>query len=422
MNLIQKTKICLCAALAFTSVQCFATQDIIRAQDSKAEDYFGFSAAIDADTVLVGAYKADVDGVMDAGAAYVYVLGENGWYQQAKLVAEPLFAEDTLGGKVAIKNDTAVLGVMRRDEKGKDSGAVVSFERHSDNWQQRQIFTAPDTKPGDAFGQSISLTDKYLIVGAPRNDALGKDSGAAYIYERENGTWRYQTKITASDGRDGDLFGISVAIDGDTVLVGADLHDEKAENAGAVYVYVLDNNQWKQEAKLMASDGDNTDIFGVRVAISGDTALISARRDDIEGVGIDAGSAYIFERNGQTWTEKVKLTSPDGKADDRFGRDVALSKDTAILSAMNHDANGVDTGALYVYKKGDTGWKYTSKFTANISLPSDRFGWSVGLSGEKAVITAPNHNGIGMNSGAVFVQEVNTNQSSDNVEKLGPSN
>ena len=414
MNVIQKTKISLWTALTFASFGCFAAQDFILSKDSKAEDYFGFSAAVDADTVLVGAYKADVDGVKDAGAAYVYVLGENGWYQQAKLVAEPKFAEDTLGGKVALNNDIAVLGIMRRDEKGKDSGAVASFERQSNNWLQRQIFTAPDAEPGDAFGQSISLTDKHLVVGAPRNDALGKDSGAAYIYKRENGLWCYQTKITANDGRDGDLFGISVAIDGDTVLIGADLHDEKAENAGAVYVYVLDNNHWKQEAKLMATDGDKTDIFGVRVAVSEDTALISARRDDIDGVGVDAGSAYIFERKGQIWTEKIKLTSPDGKADDRYGRDVALGKDTIIISAMNHDSNGVDTGALYVYKKDDSGWRYTSKITAKVSLPDDRFGWSVGLFNDSAVITAPNHDGTGMDSGAVFIQELDISKSLDN--------
>ena len=265
-------------ALTLVAANSFAAQNIILADDSKAGDAFGFSAAIDSKTVLIGASKVDIDGVTDAGAAYVYVLGDNGWHQQAKLVADPAFAEDTLGGNVALKNNVAMLGVMRRDDKGKDSGAVVSFERESNAWKQNQIFTAPDAKPGDAFGQSIALTENFLVIGAPRSDALGNDAGAAYIYKRENDSWCYQTKITASDGAAGDLFGISVAIDGNTILVGADLDDEKAENAGAVYVYVLERNKWKQEAKLMASDGGETDIFGVRVALSENTALVSARR------------------------------------------------------------------------------------------------------------------------------------------------
>lgn len=407
MKLKHKIKRHICITLVLVAANSFAAQDVILADDGKAGDSFGYDVAIDGNTVLVGAFKADIDGVIDAGAAYVYVLGDNGWQKQAKLFAEPAFADDTLGGKVALKNNVAMLGVMLRDSKGKDSGAVVAFEREVNVWKQRQIFTAHDAKPGDAFGQSIALTTNHLIIGAPRNDALGNDAGAAYIYKRENDTWRYQTKITASDGVTGDLFGISVAIDGDTILVGADLHDEKAENAGAVYVYVLEENKWKQEAKLMASDGGKTDIFGVRVALSENTALVSARRDDIEELGIDAGSAYIFVRDGNTWTQQVKFTSPDGQADDRFGRAVALSGDTAIISAMNHDANGSNTGALYVYKKGSGGWRYTSKFAAKSSMPDDKFGWNVGLSNDVAIIATPNHDAKGQESGAVFIQDLN---------------
>lgn len=407
MKLKHKIKRHICITLVLVAANSFATQDVILADDGKAGDSFGYDVAIDGNTALVGAFKADIDGVIDAGAAYAYVLGGNGWEKQAKLFAEPAFADDTLGGKVALKNNVAMLGVSRRDDKGKDSGAVVSFEREVNTWKQRQIFTAPDAKPGDAFGQSIALTKNHLVIGAPRNDALGNDAGAAYIYKRENDTWHYQTKITASDGVTGDLFGISVAIDGNTILVGADLHDEKAENAGAVYVYVLEENKWKQEAKLMASDGGKTDIFGVRVALSENTALVSARRDDTEELGIDAGSAYIFVREGSTWTQQAKLTSPDGQADDRFGRGVALSSDTAIISAMNHDANGSNTGALYVYKKGSGGWRYTSKFIAQSSMPDDKLGWNVGLSNDVAIIATPNHDAKGQESGAVFIQDLN---------------
>jgi len=406
MKLICKVKHHICATLTLVAANSFAAQDIILADDGKAGDSFGYDVAIDGTTLLVGAYNADIDGVIDAGAAYIYVLGDNGWHKQAKLVAEQAFAEDTLGGKVALKNDVAMLGVMRRDDKGKDSGAVVSFKRESSIWQQNQIFTAPDAKPGDAFGQSIALTENHLIIGAPRNDAFAADSGAAYIYKREKDTWRYQTKITASDGAAGDLFGISVAVDGNTILVGADLHDEKAENAGAVYVYALDDKQWKQQAKLMASDAGKTDIFGVRVALSENTALISARRDDTKELGIDAGSVYIFVRDGSTWKQQVKLTSPDGQADDRFGRAVSLSGATAIISAMNHDANGKDTGALYVYKNNSGSWRYTSKFVAKSSMPDDKFGWNIGLSNGVAVIAAPNHDAKGQESGAVFIQDL----------------
>lgn len=392
----------------FVSGDSLANQAIVLAGDGKSMDNFGYSAAIYGNTLLVGAHRADIDGVIDAGAAYVYVMNDEGWSEQAKLVVEPFFEGDTLGGIVALNNNIAVLGMMRRDEKGKDSGAVVTFEREMNKWEQRQILTASDTSSGDAFGQTIALNERFLVIGAPRHDASGEDSGAAYVFERLNDEWHYQTKLVASHGKTGDLFGISVAIDGHTILVGADLDDERAEDAGAVYVFTFNNTQWKQEAKLMASDGGKEDIFGVRVALSKDTALISARRDDTEELGVDAGSAYIFTRKKGVWVEQVKLVSPDGKADDRFGRGVALSEDIAIISAMNNDENGPDSGAVYVFANDEAGWRYVSKFVASGGMPDDKFGWNLGLSGNRVVVATPHHDTNGENSGAVFIQELNT--------------
>jgi hypothetical protein len=405
MRLSSILKLLACSTLILNT-QGYAKQQKLLPDDGKAEDHFGFSVAIDGTTALVGAYKADAKNIQDSGAAYVYSLGSSGWEQQAKLVAEPAHADDTLGGNVALKKHMAMLGVSRRDDKGDDAGAVFTFEREANSWSQRQILTAIDAKPGDAFGQSIALTEQFLVIGAPHSDALRKDSGSAYVFIRDKNTWRFQAKLTAKDGAAGDLFGISVAIDGDTVLVGADLNDEKAEKAGAVYVYLFDGKQWNQQAKLMAEDGANTDIFGVRVALFGDTALISARRDDIEGVGADAGSAYIFERRKDKWTQTQKLVAPDGKADDRFARGVALNKDTALISAMHHDANGINAGALYVFKKQLGQWRFTSKVVASDGTSEDRFGWNVALTDKTAIIASPHHDENGNASGAAYIQDL----------------
>lgn len=396
-------KILACSTYIITS-QSYATQQKLLADDGKAEDHFAYSVAIDGTTALVGAFKADANNIRDSGAAYVYSLGSEGWELQAKLVAEPAHVDDTLGGNVALKNHMAMLGVIGRDDKGDNAGAVFAFEREENSWSQKQILTAIDAKPGDAFGQSIALTERFLIIGAPRSDALSKDSGAAYVFMRDKNTWQFQTKLTAKDGAEGDLFGISVAINGDTVLVGADLNDEKAEKAGAVYAYLFDGKQWKQQAKLMAEDGANTDIFGVRVALFGDTALISARRDDIEGVGVDTGSAYIFERTNGKWTQTQKLVAPDGKADDRFARGVAINKETALISAMHHDANANNAGALYVFKKQQGRWHFTSKVLASDGASEDRFGWNLALTEKTAIIAAPHRDDKGNASGAAYIQ------------------
>ncbi len=397
---ILKLFLCFTLVTTFTSI---AKQQKLLPDDGNAEDNFGYSVAIDGTTALVGAYKADEKNIKDSGAAYVYSSTASSWQLQAKLVASPPYANDTLGGNVALKSRFAILGVRNRDDAGDNAGAVVTFEHMANNWSQTQILTAPDAKAGDAFGQSIALTERVLVIGAPHSDSPHEDTGAVYVYVRDNNSWIFQTKLTANDGTSGDLFGISVAIDGSTVLVGADLNDEQAENAGAVYAYIFDGKQWKQQAKLMASDGADTDIFGVRIALHGDTALISARRDDIDGVGIDAGSAYIFERSRGQWIQSQKLTAPDGKADDRFGRGVALNNEAAIISAMHHDTNDSNAGALYVFKKQHGRWRFESKAIANDGLPEDRFGWNVGLSGKTAIIAAPHRDDNGNASGAAYI-------------------
>lgn len=386
--------------------QSYGALNKLLPDDGKTEDHFGYSVAIDGTTALVGAYKADASNIQNSGAAYIYSLESRGWQQQAKLVAQPAYAEDTLGGNVALNGQMALLGVIGRDDRGEDSGAVFAFEKQANAWSQKQILTAIDAKAGDAFGQSIALTPRFLVIGAPHSDAPYEGSGSAYVYERIRDTWRFKAKLTASDGAAGDLFGISVAIDGDTLLVGADLNDERAENAGAVYVYVFDGSQWNHQAKLMANDGANTDIFGVRVALFGDTALISARRDDLDGVGIDAGSAYIFERTKDKWIQTQKLVAPDGKADDRFGRGVALNSQVALISAMHHDANGSDAGALYIFKKHQGQWHYTSKVMASDGVSEDRLGWNIAVTNKAAIIAAPHRDDKGNASGAAYVLDL----------------
>ncbi|OHU89219.1 MULTISPECIES: FG-GAP repeat protein [Pseudoalteromonas] len=386
--------------------QSLGAQHKLLADDGKAEDQFGYSVALDGTTALVGALKANTNNLTDSGAAYVYTLSTTGWQQHAKLIANPAYAGDTFGGNVALKNHTAMLGASRRDHKGEDAGAVFAFEQKGNLWSQKQILTATDAKAGDAFGQSIALSERFVVIGAPHSDAPHKDSGSAYVFMRDKNTWRFHSKLTAKDGAAGDLFGISVAIDGDTILVGADLNDERAEKAGAVYAYVFNGKQWLHQAKLMASDGANTDIFGVRVALFGDTALISARRDDVEGIGTDAGSAYIFERIKGHWTQTQKLIAPDGKADDRFARGVALNQNTALISAMHHDAKGDNAGALYIFKKQHGQWRYSSKILASDAKPQDRFGWNLALSNNKAIIATPHRDDKGNASGAAYMLDL----------------
>ncbi len=377
------------------------------AADGASGDSFGFDVAVSGDTAVIGAFKDDdtVKGV-DLGSAYVFVRSGKIWHQQAKLTATDGAANDTFGGKVALFGDTAVIGAAFEDAKGVNSGSAYVFNRTGTDWHQKVKLVADDTTAGDAFGQSIALSDDIIVIGAPRDDDKGNDSGAVYVFTKSGTNWIQKAKLTASDGAAGDVFGISIALSGDTIIVGADLNDEKALNAGAVYVFTRSGNIWLQQAKLMAADGADTDIFGVRVALSGDTALISARRDDDDVMGVDSGSAYIFTRTGTTWQQKAKLAASDGAADDRFGRSVALVGDHAVIGAMFQGDNGEKSGSAYIFSRSGNMWHEKAKLLAKDGAAGDAFGWSIGLSGHTAVIGATRDDDNGDNSGSAYIFDI----------------
>lgn len=387
-------------AFAATPVE----QQKLVADDGASEDFFGFSVAISGDIAIVGSFKADdeVRGV-DAGSAYVFTRSGTIWRQQGKLTAIDGAANDTLGGNVALSGETAVAGAIGHDENGDNSGAAYVFTRSGAIWRQQAKLTAADGAEGDAFGQSIAIHGDTMVIGAPHDDDKGDGSGSVYVFTRTGTTWCQQAKLTAADGAEGDLFGISVALSHDTILIGADLNDERALDAGAAYVFTRLGDDWIQQAKLTAEDGAETDIFGVRVALSNDTALISARRDDDEVMGVDAGSAYIFTRTGTTWGQQAKLTAPDGTADDRFGRSVALIGGKALISAMHQDDQGDNSGAAYVFERSGNVWKHQTKLTAADGESGDLFGWSVAMSHDTAMIAATRNDDKGNESGSAYL-------------------
>ena len=378
-------------------------QTKLLASDRGSDDYFGYSVALSGETALVGAHKNDNMGGVDAGAAYVFVPSENGWRQQAKLIADDGAPDDTFGGNVALDGNIAVVGSRNDDDIGEDSGSAYVFIRNGNTWQQRAKFVAEDGAAGDAFGQAVAISNDYIVVGSPHDDDFGNSSGSAYVFRSDGSSWRQEAKLIASDGAAGDVFGISVSVSGERILVGADLHDEIAEDAGAAYMYVRTEDGWVEEAKLTAADGAETDLFGVRVALSGETALISARRDDHATMGVDAGSAYVFVHQDGKWIEQAKLIAPDGAADDRFARSVALFDDSALIGAMFTDDSGENSGSAYVFSRSENSWAPVTKLLAGDGGTDDLFGWSVAIGHDYMLVGAIQHDAGVNEAGASFI-------------------
>jgi hypothetical protein len=387
----------------------------LKASNTGADDRFGISVAVSGDTVVVGAPLEDssatgVNGnggnnsATNSGAAYVFVHSGTTWVQQAYLKASNTGGSDFFGTSVAIDGDTLVVG---------------------------------------ASGESSSATG----VNGNGNDNGAFFSGAAYVFVRNGTNWTQQAYLKASNTGADDQFGWSVAVSGDTVVVGArgeasnatgangNQSDNSAAFSGAAYVFVRNGTNWSQQAYLKASNTGADDEFGSSVAVSADTVVVGAPDEDSNATGINgnqndnsaesSGAAYVFVRSGTTWTQQAYLKASNTGAGDQFGYSVAVSGNTVAVGAPFEDSNatGVNgnqndnsaesSGAAYVFVRDPTmpGW-FTAYLKADNTgggafFSGDLFGWSVAVSGGTVVVGAPGEdsnatgvNGDGSNNSA----------------------
>jgi hypothetical protein len=221
------------------------------------------------------------------------------------------------------------------DGDGTDSGSAYVFTRTGAVWAQQGKLSASDGVADGQFVISVAVNRDTIVVGAVRDDDNGVDSGSVYVFTRTGTVWALQEKLTASDGASFDLFGVSVDVDGDTIVVGADNDDDNGRESGSAYVFTRTQTVWALQENLSASDGAAVDQFGSSVAVNGDMIVIGAIFDD--DIGVDSGSAYVFTRTGTVWALQEKLTASDGALGDHFGASVAVDGDTIVIGVFFDD-------------------------------------------------------------------------------------
>jgi hypothetical protein len=351
--------------------------------------------------------------------------------QTAKLTPSDGAANDAFGNSIAISGDTVVVGAYYDDiGTNANQGSAYVFVKPASGWAnmtQTAKLTASDGAANDDFGNSVAISGDTVVVGAYLDDiGTNANQGSAYVFVKPASGWANMTqtaKLTASDGAANDDFGYSVAISGDTVVVGSYLDDIGANtNQGSAYVFVKPASGWAdmtQTAKLTASDGAANDDFGYSVAISVDTVAVGAYFDDI-GANTDQGSAYVFVKPASGWadmTQTAKLTASDGAADDMFGATVAVSVDTVVVGTyFSYIGTNGGQGSAHVFVKPASGWAnmtQTAKLTASDGAAYDYFGFSVAISGDTVVVGACYDDiGTKTNQGSAYVFTVSASTTS----------
>ena len=317
-----------------------------------AGDRFGSSVAISGDTLVVGAPFDDGLGSSsaDQGSAYVFVLSGGVWNLQQKLVAAGAAEGDMLGMAVAISGDTVVVGAVGDDgPSGPNQGSATVFVRSAGVWTEHQKLFPADAEANDFFGRSVAIEGETLVVGATGDDGMSFDEGSAYVFVRSAGLWTQHGKLVTADAAQGDAFAEAVAIAGQTIVVGA---PGALGSAGAAYVFVPIDGEWSQQQKLFAPDAETSDALGLAVAIAGDTIVAGAPFDS-GGAGFSQGSAHIFVRTDGVWSHSQKLIASDAAGEDQFGMSVAIGGETIIAGAPGDGSAGVPAhGSAYVFVPG----------------------------------------------------------------------
>ncbi|MBL9117330.1 MAG: FG-GAP repeat protein [Verrucomicrobiaceae bacterium] len=376
------------AAVYPITIDPVAQTAYLKASNPQEDDAFGYSVFVSGTTVVVGALGEDSDSDVingnqadnsapEAGAAYVFVRNGVQWEMQAYLKASNSDSSDNFGRVVAISGDTIVIATRNEDS--------------------------------NATG-----------VNGNQADNSASDAGVAYVYVRTGSVWTQQAYLKASNTEAGDQFGRSVAIDGDTIVVGAMQEDSSAmgvngnqadntsTDSGAAYVFTRSGTVWTQQAYLKASNTNPGDAFGGSVAVRGDTVAIGASAEDSDGVGLnqlnnsasDAGAVYIFTRSGIVWSQQAYLKASNAGTSDNFGVSISLWADTLVVgawleqsNATGVNGNGADnsadaSGAAYVFFRSGVVWSQQAYLKASNSAPGDEFGLSVGVFEDWVVVGA----------------------------------
>lgn len=430
-------------------------QAYIKASNTDISDFFSVSA-ISENTIVIGAEGEDSNTIgingnqkdnsaENSGAAYVFVRNGVVWSQQAYLKASNTGAGDQFGKSVAIYGDTIVVGAEGEDSNAtgvngntndnslSNSGAAYVFVRSGNTWSQQAYLKASNTGLSDEFGVYVSIFEDTIVIGAMwedsnstgvngnQNDDSYSSSGAAYVFVRNGTIWSQQAYLKASNTGAGDYFGESVAISGNTIVIGAvgedsnamgvngNQDDNSSQRSGAAYVFLRTDTAWSQQAYLKASNTGTGDNFGQSVAISGDTIVIGASSEDSSAIGVNgdesdngaaaSGAAYIFMRSSMIWFHQAYLKASNTEENDSFGWSVAISGAKIVIGAYHEDSlttgingnqldnNAEASGAAYFFINSGSTWIQQAYLKASNTQTGDAFA-ATAISGDTFVIVA----------------------------------
>ncbi len=377
-----------------------------------ADSELGHSVAVSGDWMVVGGQSEDGQNP-DGGTAVVYRRTGSTWTLFQAIDADDEDTLDRYGYDVAIDGTTIVVGSRMDDDMGLNSGSayVWEYDATQDLWfNTAKLLDTVTGSAKDQFGHSVAIQGDTIVVGARLEDAPGTNSGAAIIFERVAGGWARSAALVPADSKGGDQFGFDVAIDGDLIAVGARKDDSAGIDTGSVYIFERSGGTWTEMAEIVAANSRRNNWFGFAVDVSGDTVAVGM---PIRPSRFRAGEVQVFDRNAggaNNWGETARLLDPGVDPEtDQFGYAVALDGDRLAIGSERDDTVASNAGNTYLHARNQGGadnWGLVEALPAADGEPGDNYGHSLALDGDTLAIGAPLDDDSGIRSGAVYVEDL----------------
>lgn len=400
--------------LVTSTAQAQCETQVLFASDATAGDAFGYGADLEGDLLALGAIGQDVacptNPLCQSGAVYMFRRTAGVWAEEAKLSHSDGAARDEFGHDIAISGNRVIIGAHK-----KGTGAAYVYTYDGATWGDERKLLGTGLLDNFHFGHSVGMDGDVAVIGTMRDNHAGFETGSAFVFRYMGGTWVEQAKLTGSNSALGDRFGRSSDLDGDYIAIGAHLHDGVGADSGSAYVFERDDNgtpgdfsddTWPEVAALTPSDPEAGGYFGRSVDINGNIMIVGSSLSSTGGVQM--GAAYIFFRGGGGWVQVQKLVPSDGVHESRFGISVSLDGNYAIIGASGDDDAGNNSGASYIFTRTPAGYFETGKLVGSSVGAEDQSGNETGVhvEGTTALYTARFNSVGGQFAGSAYIYEL----------------
>lgn len=364
-----------------------------------SSERFGAAVALDGDRLAVGTAE-----IFGDGTVFLYERSGGSWVLAQTIDAPPGGYQSYFGSVLALEDDTLVIGSPYQSQGGSPSGAVYVYVHDGSSWTFQQQLTSPTVGYLDFFGQTLSISGDTIAVGCPFDDTAVFESGSVYVFVRGGTTWTEQARLAPLLPMVADRFGGGLALEGDTLAIGAFNDDAGQSNSGAVYVFTRSSNVWTQVQKLKPADPNANQYFGETIDLQGSRLAISARGDD--HAGYNTGAAYVFELAGANWVQQAKLLSSAPVATDNFGSSLAFEGELLAVGAWLDSELAGSSGAGYLFELQAGAWHQIAKIKAPDAQVDDTLGHACDFQGETLVLGAFRDDGTFVDAGSAYVYRV----------------